>query len=101
MKLCGDDYKDRTAANLCKFLDNYKRRREKKMKNNEYIDPLVSRDEMAPMTAEIKSESYPKISRLIQYLMSEYLVEDIQMEKVDEAGEEFYRVRIKYNEFPF
>ena len=68
---------------------------------DEYIDPLVTRDEMASITAEIKSESHPKISRLIQYLMEEYLVEDIQVEKVFEAGEEFYRAKLKYKEFPF
>lgn len=66
-----------------------------------YIDPLITRDEMASITAEIKSESYPKIYRLIQYLMAEYLVEDIQVEKVFEAGEEFYRAKLKYKEFPF
>lgn len=67
----------------------------------EYIDPLVTRDEMASVVAEIKSESYPKLSRLIQYLMEEYLVEDIQVERVFEAGEDFYRVKLKYKEFPF
>lgn len=72
-----------------------------KKEKDEYIDPLVTRDEMASITAEIKSESYPKISRLIQYLMAEYLVEDIQVEKVFEAGEEFYRAKLKYKEFPF
>ena len=66
-----------------------------------YIDPLVTRDEMASMKAEIKSESYPKISRLIQYLMEEYLVEDIQIEKVFEADKEFYRAKLTYREFPF
>ena len=66
-----------------------------------YIDPLVTRDEMASITAEIKSESYTKISRLIQYLMEEYLVEDIQVERVFEAGEDFYRAKLKYKEFPF
>ena len=75
-----------------------------KKENNDskvYIDPLVTRDEMASMKAEIKSESYQKISRLIQYLMEEYLVEDIQIEKVFEADKEFYRARLKYKEFPF
>ena len=67
----------------------------------EYIDPLVTKEEMASVTAEIKSESYPKLSRLIQYLMHEYLVEDIQVERVFEAGEDFYRVKLKYKEFPF
>ena len=67
----------------------------------EYIDPLVTKEEMASVVAEIKSESYPKISRLIQYLMEEYLVEDIQVERVFEAGEDFYRVKLKYKEFPF
>ena len=66
-----------------------------------YIDPLTTRDEMACITAEIKSESYPKLSRLIEYLMKEYLVKDIQIEKVLEAGEEFYRAKLKYEEFPF
>ena len=70
-------------------------------KKEEYIDPLVTRDEMASITAEIKSESYQKISRLIQYLMEEYLVEDVQIEKVFEAGEDFYRAKLKYKEFPF
>ena len=67
----------------------------------EYIDPLVTKEEMASVTAEIKSESYPKLSRLIQYLMHEYLVEDIQVERVFEAGEDFYRAKLKYKEFPF
>ena len=67
----------------------------------EYIDPLVTKDEMASVVAEIKSESYPKLSRLIQYLMHEYLVEDIQVERVFEAGEDFYRAKLKYKEFPF
>ena len=66
-----------------------------------YIDPLVTRDEMASMKAEIKSESYQKISRLIQYLMEEYLVEDVQIEKVFEADKEFYRAKLTYREFPF
>ena len=56
---------------------------------------------MASMKAEIKSESYQKISRLIQYLMEEYLVEDVQIEKVFEADKEFYRAKLKYKEFPF
>ena len=56
---------------------------------------------MASIKAEIKSESYPKISRLIQYLMEEYLVEDIQIEKVFEADKEFYRAKLTYREFPF
>ena len=72
-----------------------------KKEKDEYIDPLVTRDEMASVVAEIKSESYPKISRLIQYLMEEYLVEDIQVERVFEAGEDFYRAKLKYKEFPF
>lgn len=75
-----------------------------KRENNEskvYIDPLVTRDEMTNITAEIKSESYTKISRLIQYLMEEYLVEDIQIEKVFEADKEFYRAKLTYREFPF
>ena len=67
----------------------------------EYIDPLVTKEEMVSVTAEIKSESYPKLSRLIQYLMHEYLVEDIQVERVFEAGEDFYRAKLKYKEFPF
>ena len=67
----------------------------------EYIDPLVTKEEIASVTAEIKSESYPKLSRLIQYLMEEYLVEDIQVERVFEAGEDFYRAKLKYKEFPF
>ena len=66
-----------------------------------YIDPLVTKDEMASITAEIKSESYQKLSRLIQYLLREYLVEDIQVERVFEAGEDFYRAKLKYKEFPF
>ena len=67
----------------------------------EYIDPLVTKEEMASVVAEIKSESYPKLTRLIQYLMEEYLVEDIQVERVFEAGEDFYRAKLKYKEFPF
>lgn len=68
----------------------------------EYIDPLVTKEEMASVTAEIKSESYPKLSRLIQYLMEEYLVEDIQIEKIFEpTGEEYYKAKLKYKEFPF
>ena len=75
-----------------------------KKENNEskvYIDPLVTRDEMASITAEIKSESYTKISRLIEYLMEEYLVEDVRIEKVFEADKEFYRAKLTYREFPF
>ena len=75
-----------------------------KKENNDskvYIDPLVTRDEMASMKAEIKSESYQKISRLIQYLMREYLIEDIQVERVFESGEDFYRAKLTYREFPF
>lgn len=68
---------------------------------DEYIDPLVTRDEMASITSEIKSESYTKISRLIQYLMEEYLVEDVRIEKVFEADKEFYRAKLTYREFPF
>ena len=67
----------------------------------EYIDPLVTKEEMASVVAEIKSESYPKLTRLIQYLMCEYLVEDVQIERVLEAGEDFYRAKLKYKEFPF
>ena len=74
---------------------------EHKPDKEEYIDPLVTKEEMASVTAEIKSESYPKLSRLIQYLMHEYLVEDIQVERVFEAGEDFYRAKLKYKEFPF
>ena len=74
---------------------------EHKPDKEEYIDPLITKDEMASVTAEIKSESYPKLSRLIQYLMHEYLVEDIQVERVFEAGEDFYRAKLKYKEFPF
>ena len=67
-----------------------------------YIDPLVTEEEMASVIAEIKSESYPKLSRLIQYLMEEYLVEDIQIEKIFEpTGEEYYKAKLKYKEFPF
>lgn len=66
-----------------------------------YIDPLTTREEMASITAEIKSESYSKLSRLIEYLKEEYLIEDIQVVKVLEAGEEFYRAKLKYKEFPF
>ena len=76
----------------------YKPESEKKV----YIDPLVTKEEMANITAEIKSESYTKISRLIQYLMEEYLVEDIQIEKIFEpSGEEYYKAKLKYKEFPF
>ena len=67
----------------------------------EYIDPLVTSEEMASVVAEIKSESYLKLTRLIQYLMREYLIEDIQVERVFEAGEDFYRAKLKYKEFPF
>ena len=67
-----------------------------------YIDPLVTEEEMASVIAEIKSESYPKLSRLIQYLMEEYLVEDIQIEKIFEpTGEEYYKAKLKYKEYPF
>ena len=72
-----------------------------KKEKDEYIDPLVTKEEMASVVAEIKSESYPKLTRLIQYLMCEYLVEDIQIERVFEAGEDFYRAKLKYKEFPF
>ena len=75
--------------------------KEKYNESKVYIDPLVTKDEMASVVAEIKSESYPKLSRLIQYLMCEYLVEDIQVERVFEAGEDFYRAKLKYKEFPF
>ena len=74
---------------------------EHKPDKKEYIDPLVTKEEMASVVAEIKSESYPKLTRLIQYLMEEYLVEDIQVERVFEAGADFYRVKLKYKEFPF
>ena len=74
---------------------------EHKPDKEEYIDPLVTREEMASVTAEIKSESYSKICRLIQQLMKEYLIEDIQVERVFEAGEDFYRAKLKYKEFPF
>ena len=74
---------------------------EHKPDKKEYIDPLVTKEEMASVVAEIKSESYPKLTRLIQYLMEEYLVEDIQVERVFEAGEDFYRAKLKYKEFPF
>lgn len=82
---------------------SFKKEKEKDEYNESkvYIDPLTTRDEMACITAEIKSESYPKLSRLIEYLMKEYLVKDIQIEKVLEAGEEFYRAKLKYEEFPF
>lgn len=73
----------------------------KEKEKDEYIDPLMSREEMACITAEIKSESFPKIYRLIEYLKEEYLIEDIQVAKVLEAGEEFYRAKLKYKEFPF
>ena len=75
--------------------------KEKYNESKVYIDPLVTKDEMASVVAEIKSESYPKLSRLIQYLMCEYLVEDIQVERVFEAGEDFYRAKLKYKEYPF
>ena len=73
----------------------------KKDESKVYIDPLVTRDEMASITSEIKSESYIKISRLIEYLMEEYLVEDVRIEKVFEADKEFYRAKLTYREFPF
>lgn len=73
----------------------------KEKEKDEYIDPLMSREEMVSITAEIKSESFPKIYRLIEYLKEEYLIEDIQVVKVLEAGEEFYRAKLKYKEFPF
>lgn len=73
----------------------------KDKEKDEYIDPLMSREEMVSITAEIKSESFPKIYRLIEYLKEEYLIEDIQVAKVLEAGEEFYRAKLKYKEFPF
>lgn len=73
----------------------------KEKEKDEYIDPLMSREEMVSITAEIKSESFPKIYRLIEYLKEEYLIEDIQVAKVLEAGEEFYRAKLKYKEFPF
>ena len=74
---------------------------EQKKKKKEYIDPLVTSEEMASVVAEIKSESYLKLTRLIQYLMREYLIEDIQVERVFESGEDFYRAKLKYKEFPF
>lgn len=73
----------------------------KEKEKDEYIDPLMSREEMVSITAEIKSESFPKIYRLIEYLKEEYLIEDIQVAKVLEAGEEFYKAKLKYKEFPF
>lgn len=73
----------------------------KEKEKDEYVDPLMSREEMVSITAEIKSESFPKIYRLIEYLKEEYLIEDIQVAKVLEAGEEFYRAKLKYKEFPF
>lgn len=73
----------------------------KEKEKDEYIDPLMSREETVSITAEIKSESFPKIYRLIEYLKEEYLIEDIQVAKVLEAGEEFYRAKLKYKEFPF
>ena len=73
----------------------------KEKEKDEYIDPLMSREEMVSITAEIKSESFPKIYRLIEYLKEEYLIEDIQVAKVLEVGEEFYRAKLKYKEFPF
>lgn len=76
-------------------------KKEKEKEKDEYIDPLMSREEMVSVTAEIKSESFPKIYRLIEYLKEEYLIEDIQVAKVLEAGEEFYRAKLKYKEFPF
>ena len=72
-----------------------------KKEKDEYIDPLVTSEEMASVVAEIKSESYLKLTRLIQYLMREYLIEDIQVERVFESGEDFYRAKLKYKEFPF
>ena len=68
---------------------------------DEYIDPLVTEEEMSSMIAEIKSESYPKLSRLIAYLMEEYLVEDIQVERVEAAGKNYYKAKLVYREFPF
>ena len=79
----------------------YSEKKEESNDKKEYIDPLVTREEMASVVAEIKSESYPKLTRLIQYLMCEYLVEDVQIERVFEAGEDFYRAKLKYKEFPF
>ena len=76
-------------------------KKEKEKEKDEYVDPLMSREEMVSVTAEIKSESFPKIYRLIEYLKEEYLIEDIQVAKVLEAGEEFYRAKLKYKEFPF
>jgi hypothetical protein len=73
----------------------------KEKEKDEYVDPLMSREEMVSITAEIKSESFPKIYRLIEYLKEEYLIEDIQVAKVLEAGEEFYKAKLKYKEFPF
>lgn len=73
----------------------------KEKEKDEYVDPLMSREEMVSVTAEIKSESFPKIYRLIEYLKEEYLIEDIQVAKVLESGEEFYRAKLKYKEFPF
>ena len=67
----------------------------------EYIDPLVTEEEMSSIIAEVKSESYPKLSRLIAYLMDEYLVEDIQVEKVTVCGKDYYKAKLTYREFPF
>lgn len=68
---------------------------------DEYIDPLVTEEEMSSIIAEVKSESYPKLSRLITYLMEEYLVEDIQVEKVTVCGKDYYKAKLTYREFPF
>ena len=93
------------AATMLTGCGNQSTKEESNVEHNPdkkvYIDPLVTSDEMASMKAEIKSESYQKISRLIQYLMEEYLVEDVQIEKVFEADKEFYRAKLKYKEFPF
>ena len=70
-------------------------------KKEEYIDPLVTEEEMSSIIAEVKSESYPKLSRLITYLMEEYLVEDIQVEKVTVCGKDYYKAKLTYREFPF
>lgn len=72
-----------------------------KKEKDEYIDPLVTEEEMSSIIAEVKSESYPKLSRLIQYLMEEYLVEDIQVEKVTVCGKDYYKAKLTYREFPF
>ena len=96
---CDESMKEYAMRGLydCEWYSEKKENNETKV----YIDPLVTRDEMASITSEIKSESYTKISRLIEYLMEEYLVEDVRIEKVFEADKEFYRAKLTYREFPF